>query len=220
MDYKIPGELAISAHSLRIRVESREEAMNILNEQSDRLCLSAKRLGLWETQIFWDGCRKPLRLLASLSSGEPEPLKAGDLIEQLEQPAPETDREVFAALERLLFDEELPQGLCEMESDTMIYANDALARLAGTSKKVVSTRNVRSLWQISPDSEASLLEIKRNLRQQKSLFNHPYLADLNPGAPCRFRSDFQAFYLPNRAKWVRLATLHEVQKLGQPAISS
>ncbi|MCD8486601.1 MAG: hypothetical protein LRZ84_07615 [Desertifilum sp.] len=219
MDSKLPGELAISAHSLRIRVESREEAINILNEQSDRLMLSAKRLGLWEAQIFWDGCRKPLRLLAS-SSSESEPINTSDLIEQLEQPAPDTDREVFTALEQLLFSEDLPQGLCEMESDTMIYANEALARLAGKSKKVVSTRNVRSLWQISSDSIASLLEIKRNLRQQKSLFNHPYLADLNPGEPCRFRSDFQAIYLPNRAKWVRLATLHEVQRLGRPVMSS
>ena len=220
MDFKLPGELAISAHSLRIRVDSREQAMSILNEQSDRLIRSAKRLGLWGAQFLGDGCSKPLRLLASLSSSEPEPLNSNDLIEQLEQPAPETEREVFTALERLLFENELPQGLCEMESDTMIYANDALARLAGTSKKVVSTRNVRSLWQISPDSEASLLEIKRNLRQQQSLFNHPYLADLNPGEPCSFRSDFQAIYLPNRGKWVRLATLHEVQRLGQPAISS
>lgn len=67
LDSPIPGIFSITPRSLNIRVKTKEEAILLLWRQSDRLIESAKRLGVWDAQIFWDGCTKPLRLLTSFS---------------------------------------------------------------------------------------------------------------------------------------------------------
>ncbi len=119
-------------------------------------------------------------------------------------------------LERLI-NEDLPSGICNLETDKMIWANPLLINLCQRPANVCCERNVKNLWEDAGAAQA-LEEIKHNLRQGSQLENFAYICYLNPSPEALhdFRSDFEAIWLPGRKTWARFVTIRQAEPVSTP----
>ncbi len=210
-DYLGYYTLSLSADAVLIYAQDKMVAI-ALRRYCKELAKWAEQFQRKVTRIFFPNCGDKYfeipSILASSTGSEGDDLNAiatkEDALEDLR------------ILERLI-NAELPSGLCNLETDKMIWANPALINLCQRPADECCERNVKTLWEDAGAAQA-LEEIKHNLQQGSRLENFTYTCYLNPPPnPLHdFRSDFEAIWLPGRKTWARFVTIRQAEPVSTP----
>lgn len=204
MEFDFKG---IGNQSLLLQAQNESTAKAWLDEGGCELAKILHKLRLKYARITWDGCHKPLKILASMSEGE-----------ESKAPLPEIQNTVFNSnwgldsnslkiLERMRGSSK-PMSLTDLESDAQEWVNFPLAEMLEMPPAQATTLNMRDYWE-----EDALNYVKRVLGQQ-SVFNHSYEAML-PYSPAQFSSTFEVVEFGHSKSLKRLVTIHHYSPISE-----
>ena len=174
---------------------------------ADQLALSIANLKVKDAQISWEGCKRPIRVLASMTNESKPAPKISDMVfsKRLGLDAAE-----LKLLERMRASEK-PMSICDLESDAQEWVNVPLTQMLQLTAPEATDLNMRDYWE-----EDALAYVKRILTQQGT-FNHSYEAML-PYAKAHFNSTFEVIEFGHPKRLKRLVTIHSYEPVRQKVI--
>jgi hypothetical protein len=205
LSYLQPGwNLRLGTQRLIIDAPSEGAAFDLISIASEQLALSVANLHFEEVRISWDGCQRPLRVLASMAENLPSTPKIPDMVFSRHLGLGYHE---LIALQRMR-ESQKPMSICDLESDDQEWVNSPLTQMLQMTSDQACEQNMRDYWE-----EDALAYIKRVLQQQ-GIFDHSYEAML-PYARAQFSSTFEVIEFGGRAK--RLVTIHSYEPVQSRA---
>lgn len=206
LSYLQPGwNLRLGSQRLIIDAPNELAAHELLTSAAEQLALSVANLHFKDVCIRWEGCNRPLRVLAAMS--EDDSPKAPEISEIVFSRALGLDAQELKVLERMRSTEK-PMSICDLESDDQEWGNASLAQMLQMTSDQVVEQNMRDYW-----DEDALAYVKRILQQQ-TIFNHSYEAML-PYTRANFSSTFEVIEFGHPKRLKRLVTIHSYEPVRQ-----
>lgn len=203
LSYLQPGwNLRLGTKRLVIDAPNEGAAYDLITNASEQLALSVANLRFKEVRISWDGCQRPLRVLASMSESLSNTPEISDMVFSRRLGLGEQELKI---LERMRSHEK-PMSICDLESDDQEWVNVPLTQMLQMTSDQACEQNMKDYWE-----EDALAYVKRMLHQQGD-FDHSYEAML-PYARAHFNSTFEVIDFGGKAK--RLVTIHSYESVQQ-----
>ena len=194
--------LRLGSQRLVIDAPSEGAAFDLLASAADQLALSIANLRFKDAQICWEGCQRPIRVLASMNTeSSPTP----EITEMVFSKRLGLDASELKLLERMR-NSEKPMSICDLESDDQEWVNLALTQMLQMTSDQACEQKMKDYWE-----EDGLAYVKRVLTQQGTL-NHSYEAML-PYARAHFSSTFEVIEFGHPKRLKRLVTIHSYEPL-------
>lgn len=201
--------LRLGSQRLVIDAPSEGAAFELLTSAADQLALSIANLRFKDAQICWEGCTRPIRVLAAMTN------------ESSSTPTPEIHEMVFSKqlgldatelnlLERMRASDK-PMSICDLETDDQEWVNIPLTQMLELTAPEATELNMRDYW------EEDALDYVKRILQQQGRFNHSYEAML-PYARANFNSTFEVVEFGHPTRLKRLVTIHSYEPVRQGAM--
>ena len=208
LSYLQPGwNLRLGTERLVIDAPNEGAAYDLLSSASEQLALSVANLHFKEVRICWEGCQRPLRVLASMAENLSSTPEIPELVFSRRFGFGEQELKI---LERMRVSDK-PMSICDLESDDQEWVNHPLTQMLQMTSDQACEQNMKDYWE-----EDALAYIKRMLRQQ-GVFNHNYEAML-PYARANFSSTFEVIEFGQPKQLKRLVTIHHYEPIRRSVI--
>lgn len=208
LSYLQPGwNLRLGTQRLVIDAPNELAAYDLLISTADQLALSIANLKFKDAQICWEGCKKPLRVVAAMTSDSPSTPEIPDIVFSR---GLGLDSAELKILERMR-SQEKPMSICDLESDNQEWVNVPLTQMLQMTSDQAVEQNMRDYW-----DEDALAYVKRVLQQQ-GVFDHSYEAML-PYTRAHFNSTFEVVEFGHPKRQKRLVTIHHYEPIRQSAM--
>lgn len=205
LSYLQPGwNLRLGAQRLVIDAPSEGAAYDLLASAADQLALSVANLHFQDAQICWEGCTRPIRVLASMTN---EPKSTPEITDMVFSKRLGLDALELKLLERMRASEK-PMSICDLETDDQEWVNVPLTQMLQLTAPEATELNMRDYWE-----EDALAYVKQVLTQQGT-FNHSYEAML-PYSRANFSSTFEVIEFGHPKRLKRLVTIHSYEPVWQ-----
>ena len=208
LSYLQPGwNLRLGTQRLVIDAPNEGAAYDLISSASEQLALSVANLHFKEARISWDGCQRPLRVLASMAENLSSTPEIPDMVFSKRLGLGDQELNILQRMR----ESEKPMSICDLESDDQEWVNHPLTQMLQMTSDQACEQNMKDYWE-----EDALAYVKRMLQQQ-GVFNHSYEAML-PYARASFSSTFEVieFGYPKRLK--RLVTIHSYEPVRQSVV--
>ena len=208
LSYLQPGwNLRLGTQRLVIDAPNEGAAYDLISSASEQLALSVANLHFKEARISWDGCQRPLRVLASMAENLSSTSEIPDMVFSKRLGLGDQELNILQRMR----ESEKPMSICDLESDDQEWVNVPLTQMLQMTSDQACEQNMKDYWE-----EDALAYVKRMLQQQ-GVFNHSYEAML-PYARASFSSTFEVieFGYPKRLK--RLVTIHSYEPVRQSVV--
>jgi len=208
LSYLQPGwNLRLGTQRLVIDAPNEGAAYDLISSASEQLALSVANLHFKEARISWDGCQRPLRVLASMAENLSSTPEIPDMVFSKRLGLGDQELNILQRMR----ESEKPMSICDLESDDQEWVNVPLTQMLQMTSDQACEQNMKDYWE-----EDALAYVKRMLQQQ-GVFNHSYEAML-PYARASFSSTFEVieFGYPKRLK--RLVTIHSYEPVRQSVV--
>jgi hypothetical protein len=196
--------LRLGSQKLVIDAPSEGAAFDLLASAADQLALSIANLKFKDAQICWQGCKRPIRVLASMTNeSKPTP----EITDMVFSKHLRLDAFELNLLERMRASEK-PMSICDLETDDQEWVNVPLTQMLQMTSDQACEQNMKGYWE-----EDALAYVKHVLTQQGT-FNHTYEAML-PYAKAHFNSTFEVIEFGHPKRLKRLVTIHSYEPVRQ-----
>lgn len=210
LSYLQPGwNLRFGTQRLVIDAPNEGAAYDLITNASEQLALSVANLRFKEARISWDGCQRPLRVLASMAENlnTPEISEISDMVFSRRLGLGDQELNILQRMR----ESEKPMSICDLESDDQEWVNVPLTQMLQMTSDQACEQNMKDYWE-----EDALAYVKRVLTQQGG-FNHSYEAML-PYARALFNSTFEVIEFGHPKRLKRLVTIHSYEPVKQRAM--
>lgn len=208
LSYLQPGwNLRLGTKRLVIDAPNEGAAYDLITNASEQLALSVANLRFKEVRISWDGCQRPLRVLASMSESLSNTPEISDMVFSRRLGLGEQELNILQRMK----ESEKPMSICDLESDDQEWVNIPLTQMLQMTSDQACEQNMKNYWE-----EDALAYVKRVLTQQGT-FNHSYSA-LLPYARAHFNSTFEVINFGHPKRLKRLVTIHSYEPVSQSAV--
>lgn len=205
LNYLQPGwNLRLGSQRLVIDAPSEGAAFYLIESAADQLARSVANLRLKDAQISWEGCKHPIRVLASMTN---EPKSTPEITDMVFSKRLGLDADELKLLERMRLSGK-PMSICDLETDDQEWVNVHLTQMLQLTAPEATELNMRDYWE-----EDALAYVKRVLTQQGT-FNHSYEAML-PYSRANFSSTFEVIEFGHPKRLKRLVTIHSYEPVRQ-----
>jgi hypothetical protein len=203
LSYLQPGwNLQLGTQRLVIDAPNEGAAYDLLSSASEQLALSVANLHFKEVRICWEGCQRPLRVLASMAENLSSTPEIPELVFSRRSGFGEQELKI---LERMRLSDK-PMSICDLESDDQEWVNIPLTQMLQLTAPQATEMNMRDYWE-----EDALAYVKRILQQQET-FDHSYEAML-PYTRAHFNSTFEIIEFGHPKRLKRLVTIHNYEPI-------
>lgn len=203
LSYLQPGwNLRLGTQRLVIDAPNEVAAYDLLTNGAEQLASSVANLQFKDAQIYWEGCRKPLRVVAAMAQ-----TSAPEIPDMVFSRKIGFGAEELRILEKMRQSEK-PMSICDLESDDQEWVNIPLTQMLQMTSDQATEQNMKNYWE-----EDALAYVKRVLQQQ-GMFDHTYEAML-PYTRAHFNSTFQVIEFGHPKRLKRLATIHHYEPVSQ-----
>ena len=196
--------LRLGSQKLVIDAPSEGAAFDLLASAADQLALSIANLKVKDAQICWEGCKRPIRVLASMTN-ESKPMP--EITDMVFSKRLGLDAFELKLLERMRASEK-PMSICDLETDDQEWVNVPLTQMLQLTAPEATELNMRDYWE-----EDALAYVKSVLTQQGT-FDHNYEAML-PYSRANFSSTFEVIEFGHPKRLKRLVTIHSYEPVRQ-----
>lgn len=208
LSYLQPGwNLRLGTKRLVIDAPNEGAAYDLITNASEQLALSVANLRFKEVRISWDGCQRPLRVLASMSESLSNTPEISDMVFSRRLGLGEQELNILQRMK----ESEKPMSICDLESDDQEWVNIPLTQMLQMTSDQACEQNMKNYWE-----EDALAYVKRVLTQQGTL-NHSYEAML-PYARAHFDSTFEVIDFGHPKRLKRLVTIHSYEPVSQSVV--
>jgi hypothetical protein len=199
LSYLQPGwNLRLGTQRLVIDAPNEVAAYDLLANAAEQLASSVANLQFKDAQISWEGCRKPLRVVATMAQAS-----TPEIPEMVFSRHIGFGAEELRILERMR-ESEKPMTICDLESDDQEWVNVPLTQMLQMTSDQAVEQNMKDYWE-----EDALAYVKRVLEQQGT-FDHSYEAML-PYTRANFNSTFEVIEFGHPKRLKRLVTIHSYE---------
>ncbi len=200
---------ALGVKACYCKTSSESTAKAWLDEGGCQLAKILLKLRLKYARITWDGCHKPLKILASMSETDEVKPAAPEILNPVFSSNWGLDFHSLKILERIQSFLK-PMSFTDSEPDAQEWVNLPLSEMLEMPPTQATTLNMKDYWK-----EDALDYVKRILKQQ-SVFNHSYEA-LLPYSPAQFTSTFEVVEFGHSKRLKRLVTIHHYAAISELA---
>lgn len=137
--------LRLGSQRLIIDAPSEGAAFDLLASAADQLALSITNLRFKDAQICWDGCKRPIRILAAMTN-EPSPIATPEISDMVFSKELGLDATELKLLERMRASEK-PMSICDLEMDDQEWVNIPLTQMLQLTAPEATEMNMRDYWE-------------------------------------------------------------------------
>lgn len=208
LSYLQPGwNLRLGTKRLVIDAPNEGAAYDLITNASEQLASSVANLRFKEVRISWDGCQRPLRVLASMAENLSNTPEISDMVFSRRLGLGDQELNILQRMR----ESEKPMSICDLESDDQEWVNVPLTQMLQMTSDQACEQNMKNYWE-----EDALAYVKRVLTQQ-GIFNYSYEAML-PYARAHFSSTFEVIEFGHPKRLKRLVTIHSYEPVEQRAM--
>ena len=198
LSYLKPGwNLRLGTQRLVIDAPNEGAAYDLITNASEQLALSVANLRFKEVRVSWEGCQRPLRVLATMAENLSSTPEIPDMVFSRQLGLGEQELKILEWMKA----SDKPMSICDLETDDQEWVNVPLTQMLQMTSDQACEQNMKDYWE-----EDALAYVKDVLRQQGT-FNHSYEAML-PYARAHFNSTFEVIEFEHPKQLKRLVTIH------------